>query len=181
MEILNKIEGRLKDSVVNFQFASDVSQDAQGVATAPYVPSIGFYNSEADKPLHSINIVNQNANIRKESEILAKFDKSWNENAEFVQKWDVSFVKDLFKIITSEIIQLDARNIVVEITPDESVMVKSDLQEKRLYIELFLTDEEPLNYDIVVNLFKNKNHLFGTAGSAQKVKGEMFSRSLKHS
>ena len=76
---------------------------------------------------------------------------------------DNAFIVTIFEDIATELANLRAQNIIIENTLDNSLLIKSDLKDSRLYIELFFIDEEP-RYDVVVNLYKNQNHVFGTAG-----------------
>jgi hypothetical protein len=105
--------------------------------------------------------------LSKSDEISSKLYKAWI-NAPFVKgkQWRISGV--LFDHITLELAKIGIDNIVIESTIDNSLLLKSDLNEKRLYMELFVNDEAPDYYDIVINLFKNKTHIFGTAGSSQE-------------
>lgn len=125
-----------------------------------------FYGSDTLIPLY---IVDENNINEKRAALLTQFETVRRANLLLSQNWDATFVNDLFKMMSNELVQLETQNIVIEATPDESVLVKSDIRGKRLYIELFLTDETPLNYDAVANLYENQKHIFGTAGSLEKV------------
>jgi hypothetical protein len=107
--------------------------------------------------------------LSKSDEISSKLHEAW-VNAPFVKvkgkRWPIGSV--LFDHITLELAKIGIDNIVIESTIDNSLLLKSDLNEKRLYMELFVNDEAPDYYDIVINLFKNKTHIFGTAGSSQE-------------
>ena len=140
MEILNAISDRLKNV------------DNTVVRTEPKSPPP----------------VLKNGNGQKQADILSKFENTTHKNTVFHQRWDSNFRNDLFKNIAIELIRLDAQHIVIETTLDESLLIKSDLQEKRLYIELFFIDEKP-SYDVVINIYSNQNHIFGTAGIAKTV------------
>lgn len=114
-------------------------------------------------------IVDENNINQAHTRLLSKFETAWKANLDLSQKWDKNYMNNLFELITVKLIQLKAQNIVVETTSDESVLVKSEIEGKRLYIELFLTDDLPLNYDAVINIYENKKHVFGTAGSLKNV------------
>ncbi len=80
----------------------------------------------------------------------------------------------LFEAINKELAKIDIENVVVEKTLDNSILLKSDLHKMRFYLELFLIDEEPfLEYDIVINIYINQKHIFGTAGSVKKTFAEV--------
>ena len=81
---------------------------------------------------------------------------------------DNAFIVTIFEDIAMELANLKTQNIVIENTLDNSLLIKSDLKDSRLYIELFFIDEEP-RYDVVVNLYKNQTHVFGTAGLTETV------------
>jgi hypothetical protein len=133
-----------------------------------YKPSGGFYNKETNIIQNPISVIQRNNNIRKRIEIRAKLDTAWKENTLFLQKWNFTFINNLFQAITIELANLGIQNIVVETTLDDSILIKSNFHDKRLYVELFLTeDETPLNYDIVINIYENQKHIFGTAGSVK--------------
>ena len=121
-----------------------------------------FYTSETQ---NSTLVVQENNKDKNRIALLTKLETAWKADKVLSQKWATSFINELFKAIVTEFIELNAQNFVVETTTDESVLIKSDVNEKRLYVELFLTGETPLNYDIVINVYKNQKHLFGTAGS----------------
>lgn len=108
-------------------------------------------------------------NSQKRDAIVSEFEKALNLNSHFSQKWDASFVGDLFVVIADELVELKAKNIVIETTPDDSILVKSLLQSKSFYLELFLTDEDLQNHDAIINLYENQKHIFGTAGLAKIV------------
>ncbi len=131
-------------------------------------PTESFNNKASDTVQNPISEVEKNNRIRKNKEILSKFEAANKGNPVFFQKWDSVFVNDLFQSITFELSKFDFQNMVVETTIDDSILLKSDLQDVRFYTELFLVDEEP-SYDIVINLYKNQKHIFGTAGLIKNV------------
>ena len=93
---------------------------------------------------------------------------TFNLTVDFFYLSDNDFIVTIFEDIATELANLRTQNIVMENTLDNSLLIKSDLKDSRLYIELFFIDEEP-RYDVVVNLYKNQTHVFGTAGLTETV------------
>ena len=102
-------------------------------------------------------------NSEVKADILNKLISTFNPTVNFFYLLDNAFIVTIFEDIATELANLRTQNIVMENTLDNSLLIKSDLKDSRLYIELFFIDEEP-RYDVVVNLYKNQTHVFGTAG-----------------
>ena len=102
------------------------------------------------------------------ADILNKLISTFNLTVDFFYFSDNDFIVTIFEDIAMELANLKTQNIVIENTLDNSLLIKSDLKDSRLYIELFFIDEEP-RYDVVVNLYKNQTHVFGTAGLTETV------------
>ena len=102
------------------------------------------------------------------ADILNKLISTFNLTVDFFYLSDNDFIVTIFEDIATELANLRTQNIVMENTLDNSLLIKSDLKDSRLYIELFFIDEEP-RYDVVVNLYKNQTHVFGTAGLTETV------------
>jgi hypothetical protein len=137
---------------------------AKGVDT----PTENFSNKASDTIQNPVSEFEKNNRIRKNKEILSKFEAAIKDNPVFFQKWDSVYLNDLFQSITNELSKFDIQNVVVETTIDDSILIKCDLQDIRFYTELFLVEEEP-SYDIVINLYKNQKHIFGTVGLIKNV------------
>ena len=135
---------------------------------SPYHFEQGFYQREKTPITHPVEEVIKSERFDRTVPIRKQLSTIWPL---FVHI-DANLFQDAITRLVILLLNEPFERVVLEKTPDESLLVKASWHDRNVYIDLDFDTDEPEGYEVVISVYDQKRLLLNVAGSSDFAFGE---------
>jgi hypothetical protein len=95
------------------------------------------------------------------------FSEKWEQKpAHQFERWKNDIAYNLVQKASYNLRLLGITNIITEITPDESILIKAKSKKHDLFLEIFYAEELSELMELTLNVYVEKKHIYATAATS---------------
>lgn len=99
----------------------------------------------------------------------SKFTDIWEKKKLIFQDFPKSFVFDKTKLVIEGIAALNPSYIILDFTDDQSIFFKIGINNLNIYFELYFIDEQKIDVEAILNIYRNGEPVFAFGGQPELV------------